>query len=309
MDRQIRYLKEGVEYESWLNDEGLENRFFLKTRERKIIFLFRNGSDRPGAVIKCGKTSQIEREYINQKNALALFPTNVPEIYFLKSDGDVSDLCMEYVNGLHLNTIVSSAWMGRKKKYLGELKEIFGFLLNILKLVPARKEKVSNIYPWSEIETIMRIVYGHFGRKAEIDDLGKMLKGVDQIESALVMQHRDFCVANVLYGDKGRKVIIDWEDSREKDLIMVDFNMLLISVAKVYEETLGEAREQCFKDREIMENVNQVREEIRGYFGLEKSCFRKISLLSTLSLCSQNLQKQRFKTADEIFSFLIREAR
>ena len=308
MGRQIRYLKEGIEYESWLNDEGLVDRFFLKTRERKIVFLFRNGSDRPGAVIKRGKTSQIEKEYVNQKNALALFPTNVPEIYFMKSDGDVSDLCMEYVKGLHLNTVVSSAWMGRKKKYLGELNEIFGFLLNILKLVPARKERVGNVYPWSEIETIMRIVYGHFGRKAEIYDLGRLLKGVDQIESPVVMQHRDFCVANILYGDNGRKVIIDWEDSQEKDLVMVDFNMLLVSMAKAYEETLMETGEYFYKDREITGNVNKVKEEIRGYFGLEKSWFRKISLLSTLSLCAQNLRKQRLKTADEIFSFLIREA-
>lgn len=308
MDRQIRYLKKEIEYESWLNDEGLEDRFVLKTRERKITFLFRNGSDRPKAVIKCGKTSQIEREYINQKNALALFPMNVPEIYFIKSDGNVSSLCMEYVNGLHLNSIVSSAWMGRKKKYLGELEEMFGFLLDILKLVPARKGKVGNVYPWSEVETMMKDVYGHFGRKAEIDDIGRILKGVDQVESALVIQHRDFCVANVLYEDKGHKVIIDWEDSREKDLVMVDFNMLIISVIKTYEETLKEAKERFFKDREIMDNVNHVREGIRGYFGFEKSCFRKISLLSTLSLCSQNLRKQRFKTADEIFSFLIREA-
>lgn len=308
MDRQIRYLKEKIEYESWLDNERLEDRFFLKTRERKIIFLFKNGGNRPRAVIKCGKTSQIEREYINQKNALTLFPMNVPEIYFMKSDGNVSNLCMEYVKDWHLNSIVSSAWIGRKKKYLGELKEIFRFLLDILKLIPARKEKVSNVYPWSEIETMMKNVCGHFGRKAEIDDLGKMLEGVDQVESPLVMQHRDFCVGNVLYGDKGRKVIIDWEDSREKDLVMVDFNMLLISVMKTYEETFKETSEHFFRDREIVDNVNKVRGEIRGYFGLEKSCFRKISLLSTLSLCSQNLRKQRFKTADEIFSFLIREA-
>ena len=303
----MSYLKEEMEYGRWLREGKLQDKLFFKTDKKNIIFIFRHGEARPAAVMKCGKCSEMEKEYLTQKRALALFPAWVPKIYFFETDDGTGNLCMEYVKDNHLSNIVSSVWIGKRKKYLYELEQIFLFCIAFLKHIPVREGRVGHAYSAAEIEAMASDLLGYFGEGGEIPEFKERMDGLHETPSPLIMQHRDFCVRNILYADRQRKVIIDWEDSKEDDLPMVDFNMLLISMVAVYRDIFHEADDHFFGDKDLMEIVRKMREEVRQYLGVKKELFENISALSTLSLCSQNIRKGRFKTAEEIFTYLVRE--
>lgn len=306
MDRSIGFYK-GENYEEWLEEEGLQENFCLITNSRRIVFIFRKGEREPRAVKKYGKRAEIENEFINHQKAYRLFPTKIPPIYFLRSKGEMGDLCMEYVNESHLNNIVASVWTGKKIRFLKEIRETFLFLMEILKSLPIQEGKVEDSYSYQIAKRAIDNDMQKVNQMKEKKRVKEIMKEVSGIQLPLCMQHRDFCLRNILYSGMQGKMIIDWEDSREGDLPMVDFNMLLISIIQAYEELFRRERDEFFNENNIMEMVEEKREEIRQYLGLGKEIFEKISILATFSLWSQNLKKERFKTAEEIFSFLNKE--
>jgi len=306
MDRSVDFYK-GNKYEGWLEEESLQENFFLITDSRRIVFIFRKGDREPRAVRKYGKRAEIENEFINHQKAYHLFPTKIPPIYFFRLEGEMGDLCMEYVNESHLNNIVASVWTGKKKKFLKEMRETFLFLMEILKTLPIHEGKVEDSYSYQIAKWAMDNDIQKVNQMKETRRVEEIMKEVSGIRLPLCMQHRDFCLRNILYSGMQGKMIIDWEDSKEGELPMVDFNMLLVSIIQAYEELFRREKEEFFNENNITEMVEETREEIRQYLGLEKGIFDKISILATFSLWSQNLKKERFKTAEEIFSFLKKE--
>ena len=306
MDRSVDFYK-GNKYEGWLEEESLQENFFLITDSRRIVFIFRKGEREPRAVRKYGKRAEIENEFINHQKAYHLFPTKIPPIYFFRLEGEMGDLCMEYVNESHLNNIVASVWTGKKKRFLKEMRETFLFLMEILKTLPIHEGKVEDSYSYQIAKWAMDNDIQKVNQMKETRRVEEIMKEVSGIRLPLCMQHRDFCLRNILYSGMQGKMIIDWEDSKERELPMVDFNMLLVSIIQAYEELFRREKDEFFNENNITEMVEETREEIRQYLGLEKGIFDKISILATFSLWSQNLKKERFKTAEEIFSFLKKE--
>ena len=306
MDRSVDFYK-GNKYEGWLEEESLQENFFLITDSRRIVFIFRKGEREPRAVRKYGKRAEIENEFINHQKAYHLFPTKIPPIYFFRLEGEMGDLCMEYVNESHLNNIVASVWTGKKKRFLKEMRETFLFLMEILKTLPIHEGKVEDSYSYQIAKWAMDNDIQKVNQMKETRRVEEIMKEVSGIRLPLCMQHRDFCLRNILYSGMQGKMIIDWEDSKEGELPMVDFNMLLVSIIQAYEELFRREKDEFFNENNITEMVEETREEIRQYLGLEKGIFDKISILATFSLWSQNLKKERFKIAEEIFSFLNKE--
>lgn len=306
MDRSVDFYK-GNKYEGWLEEESLQENFFLITDSRRIVFIFRKGEREPRAVRKYGKRAEIENEFINHQKAYHLFPTKIPPIYFFRLEGEMGDLCMEYVNESHLNNIVASVWTGKKKRFLKEMRGTFLFLMEILKTLPIHEGKVEDSYSYQIAKWAMDNDIQKVNQMKETRRVEEIMKEVSGIRLPLCMQHRDFCLRNILYSGMQGKMIIDWEDSKERELPMVDFNMLLVSIIQAYEELFRREKDEFFNENNITEMVEETREEIRQYLGLEKGIFDKISILATFSLWSQNLKKERFKTAEEIFSFLNKE--
>lgn len=306
MDRSVDFYK-GNKYEEWLEEESLQENFFLITDSRRIVFIFRKGEREPRAVRKYGKRADIENEFINHQKAYHLFSTKIPQIYFFRSEGEMGDLCMEYVNESHLNNIVASVWTGKKKRFLKEMRETFLFLMEILKTLPIHEGKVEDSYSYQIAKWAMDNDIQKVNQMKETRRVEAIMKEVSGIRLPLCMQHRDFCLRNILYSGMQGKMIIDWEDSKEGELPMVDFNMLLVSIIQAYEELFRREKDEFFNENNITEMVEETREEIRQYLGLEKGIFDKISILATFSLWSQNLKKERFKIAEEIFSFLKKE--
>ena len=306
MDRNVDFYK-GNKYEGWFEEESLQENFYLITDSRRIVFIFKKGEKEPRAVRKYGKRAEIENEFINHQKAYHLFPTKIPPIYFFRLEGEMGDLCMEYVNESHLNNIVASVWTGKKKRFLKEMQETFLFLMEILKTLPIHEGKVEDSYSYQIAKWAMDHDIQKVNQMQERRRVEEIMKEVSGIRLPLCMQHRDFCLRNILYSGMQGKMIIDWEDSKEDDLPMVDFNMLLISMISVYKEMFHEAGDHFFANKDLMKIVHKMREQVKQYLGLEEGPFEKISVLSTFSLCSQNIRKGRFKTAEEIFTYLIRE--
>lgn len=308
-EKEILCPEKMMEYEPWLDNEKLQDRFIHMTNEKNIIFIFKKGDKKPKAVKKYGKPFEIKKEYVNQQKAQTFFPSLVPAIYFFKSDCDIGNLCMEYIGDIRFNKVVASASIGKKRKYLREIKDTFQLLIKMLKSLPFKEGKFENSYSYQIIKTTINGNLTYLNEKIEINKIKKIIEEVNHIRFPLGMQHGDFCLGNILYTDKNieRKVIIDWEDCREEDLPLVDFNMLLISMIQAYKDTFERKNDDFFNDNDIMKILTEQKEEIRQYLGMKKELFQKISILSTFSLWSQNVQKGRIKISEEVFSFLNKE--
>lgn len=308
-EKEILCSEKMIEYESWLDDEKLQDRFVHVTNEKNIMFIFKKGDKKPKAVQKYGKLFEIKKEYVNHQKAQILFPSLVPPIYFFKSDCDTGNLCMEYIGDIHFNKVVASASIGKKRKYLDEIKDTFQFLIKMLKTLPFKEGDLENSYSYEMIKRKINTNFTYPNEKIERNKIKKIIEEVNHIRFPLGMEHGDFCLGNILYTDKNieRKVIIDWEDCREEDLPLVDFNMLLISMIQAYKDTFERKNDDFFNDNDIMKILTEQKEEIRQYLGMKKELFQKISILSTFSLWSQNVQKGRIKISEEIFSYLNKE--
>lgn len=306
MDKSVDFYK-GKNYEAWLEEGSEQENFYLITDNRRIVFIFKKGEREPRAVRKYGKRAEIENEFINHQKAYHLFPTKIPPIYFFRLEGEMGDLCMQYVNESHLNNIVASVWTGKKKRFLKEMQETFLFLMEILKTLPFHEGKVEDSYSYQIAKWAMDNDMQKVNQMKGTRRVREIMKEVSGIRLPLCMQHRDFCLRNILYSGIQGKMIIDWEDSKERELPVVDFNMLLVSIIQAYKELFRREKDDFFNENNIAGMVEKTREEIRQYLGFEKGIFDKISILATFSLWLQNLKKERFRIAEEIFSFLNKE--
>lgn len=288
-------------------DIGQENQFFLVSKAQTISFLFHEGHDRPYAVLKRGRMEDLDKEYQSHREAYSLFPEHVPAILFYEHDGEMASLCMEYVHESHMTDVVASGWFRRKEKFVEETEHMFAFLLLLIETYVRESFGQRQAVDQTELDSIVKTVATRFGSRGEFGQIRGYIYNAIGIKFPRIMQHGDFCGRNVLYAGKTRKVVIDWEDSKKDHLPFLDFNMLLISIMLLYRELFKKTDEDFFRDEALQRIICDTKRFLIKKLGICESDCRYISLLSTLFLCAQNIKKDRSKTADQIFGFLIRQ--
>ena len=284
-----------------------QDRFVLITKDRNISFLFDDDHPLPYAVLKYGKASDIKKEYLKHKKAYEFFPRHVPCILFYERQDKMAFFCIEYVPETHMSNVIASTWIWKKQRFIKEIEELFSLLLLLTKRYIQKTAKCGKKVDPKELETIFNVIALRFESRKEFIWFKDILSKIERINIPRIMQHGDFCNRNILYACKTRKVVIDWEDSKENHFPLVDFNMLLISVIEVYRELFNKTDEDFFNEMELRKIVFKMRRKLIEELKINELYHNEISLLSTAFLCAQNIKKERFKTADKIFFYLAKE--
>ena len=241
------------------------------------------------------------------KRAYNLFPEYVPDILFYEQSGEMASFCIEYVRETNMTNVVASTWVRKKQRFIKEIEKLFSLLLLLNEGYIQKTSKFGEEVDHKELETILNAIALRFGARKEFSRLKDILDKMKGIKITRLMQHGDFCNRNILYADKTRKVVIDWEESKENHFPLLDFNMLLISVIEVYREIFNKTDKDFFKEEDLQKIVFKMRRKFIERLKINGSYYNEISLLSTAFLCAQNIEKERFKTADKIFIHLARE--
>ena len=91
------------------------DRFVLITNEHTVSFLFKEGANRPFAVVKSGGREEIEREYINHNRAFSLFPDRVPRMYNYEKEDGAASFWIEHVQERTMGNVIASSWFKKRK--------------------------------------------------------------------------------------------------------------------------------------------------------------------------------------------------
>ena len=285
------------------------DRFVLITNEHSISFLFKQGANRPFALVKSGSREEIEREYINHNRAFSLFPNRVPRIYNYEEEAGAASFRIEYIQERTMGNVIASSWFKKKRRFVKETRDIFSLLVELMEKWGHEFETQEDIIQQNDLDPVLSVIGSYFVSKEILPDLRRCFNEIIGVKTPLIMQHGDFCVRNILYADQNRKMVIDWEDSKENHLPLVDFNMLLISLNKLYVQLFGCKDGDFSQEAEIKEYLLSTQKKLMNLLGLNEEDFNRISLLSTAFLCAQNLKKGRNKTASDIFRYLERKVR
>ena len=285
------------------------DRFVLITNEHTVSFLFKEGANRPFAVVKSGGREEIEREYINHNRAFSLFPDRVPRIHNYEKEDGAASFWIEYVQERTMGNLIASSWFKKKRRFVKETRDIFSLLVELMEKCVHQFETREDIIQQDDLDSILSVIGSYFVSKEILPDLRRCFNEIIGVKTPLIMQHGDFCVRNILYADQNRKMIIDWEDSKENHFPLVDFNMLLISLNKLHARLFKCKNDDFFQEAKIKESLLSTKRKLMNLLDLNEDDFTRISLLSTAFLCAQNLKKGRNKTASDIFRYLERKVR
>jgi len=285
------------------------DRFVLITEDRSISFLFKEGAIQPFAVVKSGDSKELGREYANHKIAFNLFPESVPQLYYYDNKGETASLCIEYVNEMTMSNVVATSWFRKKRRFIKEAQSLLALLVIMMEKYTHEFKIKENMRQQYDHNTILNIIGAHFDSKAIISNLRRCFDKMIDARIPLIMQHGDFCVNNILYANHTRKMVIDWEDSRDDHLPLLDFNMLLISFESLYPQLFPRAGNDFFQEMDMHDAILSTQNKIITLLGINNFDFQCLSLLSTAYLCAQNLKKERLKTASKVFNHLERQVR
>lgn len=283
---------------------NIHDRFVLITGNRTISFLFKEGAAQPFAVVKSGNPIELGREYENHKRAFNLFPEWVPQIYYYKNEGETASLCVEYVQERFMSNVIAASWFNKKRSFIKEAQSLLSLLVEMMRKYIYEYKIKDDTGQQYECNDILDIIDTYFHSKAVLSNLRKCFDKMTEVRIPFIMQHGDFCVRNILYASRNRKVVIDWEDSRNDHLPLLDFNMLLISLNGLYSRLFQHKNDSFFREKSIQFTVYVTQKRLMDILGLEDINFRLISIGSTAYLCANNLKKKRNQTATEIFNYL-----
>ncbi len=256
--------------------------FFSFSRDKVFFFSFdeKNG---PKKVFKLGAFNLIYKEYKNHKLAFSLIPNHVPKIFFFERIDRKAVISMEFIDNLLLFDVIASCVYKKEKKFFEEAKKIYDFLFFWLNSLPYKRAVLKDVFDLP---------------KDGPDEVSKIYKSSKKEEIIVLPQHRDFSTANVRYA-KNKLVLLDWEDLKKEDLFTMDFSVLTFSLFIFYTSFFKKYPLGDF--RKIIKDM--IRKVVK-IFDTDEKVFVELCFLSLYSFFLQNIEKERFITANRVWAFI-----
>ena len=279
------------------------DRFVLFTDDREIAFLFRSGETAPWAVCKRGDPESLASERRHHERALQLLGDSVPA---LLNSADNELLIQEALPEHFLGNIVAGAWCNRRAVFVREALAHVAFCLEVYRRFIQGAPPVVEPVTAAEVDDLLAALADVPCEVAERECLGSALRECVGAALPRLIQHGDFCVRNVLIagGERGR-VLIDWEDLRERRFPLADFALLRVSLKEAYAALFKADPEAMYPRPELARELTEAEAELGRLLGLDRRDLKRATLLSLACLCRQNLNKKRDPTARSIFAELL----
>ena len=274
----------------------------LFSADRLVAFLFRRGEARPYAVRKSGEAADLAAETGNHRRAAQLLGRMVPDLV----PGGESSLTLEYIPEHTLLNAVASAWFGRHRVFERQAQGHVAFCLEVYRRFIQGAPPVVEPVTAAEVDDLLAALSDVPCEVAERERLGAALRACVGAQLPRLIQHGDFCVRNVLIagGERGR-VLIDWEDLRERRFPLADFALLRLSLKEAYAALFKADPEAMYRRPEPARGLAEAEAELGRLLGLDRRGLKGATLLSLACLCRQNLNKKRIPTARSIFAELL----
>ncbi len=283
------------------------NRFVLFTKGRRISFLFQDKGLYPFAVKKSGQKADISTEYQNHGKAKVLLGNKVPDIWGFETCEETAFFYLEYVPEIFLSNVVAHSFFNQKKVFVKEVLSILDFYLGVFTCFLNQRGPVSAVANTLDIGKLFSEISAGFADR-NIETLTHAFALAEKSGKPMMLQHGDFCIRNILYGNNQRKVLIDWEDMNSSTLPLMDYMMLFISIQALFEQLFNDDPGQLFRMSEIKTKADEIKTKIMSMLCLDRASFHRLAFLSTALLCRQNLSKDRQTTAQLIFTEMEKQA-
>lgn len=280
------------------------NRFVLFTNERQIAILFKDKESIPFAVQKSGATGDIEIEYRNHCMAMAMLEHRVPDIWGLEVLKNKASFYLEYIPEVLLSNVVAESFFNKKKEFIKEALQILDFYLGVFQDFSINHKAKPSVVNKNEIVEMSFEILSHPLASMDKTMLKQMFSETENFKVSYMRQHGDFCLRNILFGHKNRKVLIDWEDMDECAFPLMDYVMLFISLQELFSVLFKCKPKDMFEVIELKKKMHNVKGTIQSVLNLNDDKFKTLAFLSTVSLYRQNLRKTRTATAQLIFNEL-----
>lgn len=201
---------------------------------------------------------------------------------------------------------MASAWFGRHRVFERQALGHVTFCLEVYRRFIQGAPPVVEPVTAAEVDDLLAALADVPCEVAERECLGSALRECVGAALPRLIQHGDFCVRNVLIagGERGR-VLIDWEDLRERRFPLADFALLRLSLKEAYAALFKTDLEALLRRPEPARGLAEAEAELGRLLGLDRRGLKGATLLSLACLCRQNLNKKRDPTARSIFAELL----
>jgi len=278
----------------------------LLSPDRQVSFLFNPAEKWPVGVRKTGDRDDLKKEYKRHLQAIQLLDRKVPSLLDELTEEKQAFFTLEYIPEFTLVNRVAEAWWGRRKAFVHESSAHLDFCCEVYRQFMQAAPPQHVTVTATEVNELLEGISVLLKKSPDSDLLKSVLHKTVGMILPKMIQHGDFCVRNVLIpaGVRGR-VLIDWEDLQESRWALADFVLLCLSLREVYVKLFGDDSTPLESSPDMNQRFLQAEETLKKLLDINSQQMAAAELLSLVSLCRQNLVKDRQVTAAGIFDELI----